>query len=166
MRRQRLSALMAAVLLMGSRLVFMPNAHAHEDEKEYQGGEKHERMVHHKQDFYKKLGVSEEQQNQLKNHREKQRAQMEALAGQIKAKREEIRQEIEKKDYDAARVRQIHGELKALKNQAEDARLEGILQVRQILTPEQFQKFMELKKEGHGKIKWEKGKRFEKKDTE
>ena len=61
-------------------------------------------------------------------------------------KREQIKEELQRADFDSNKVKQIHNELKSLKFQAEDHRLDGILEVRTILTPEQFNKFMELKK--------------------
>ena len=40
-----------------------------------------------------------------------------------------------------ALIQQIHSEIKALIAQREDDRLAGVLQMRQILTPEQFAQF-------------------------
>lgn len=97
--------------------------------------------------IHEKLGLTAEQKEQLQAHKEKHRAEAKSLREEVRAKREEIRQELQKADFDQGKVQQLHSELKALKNQKEDHRLNGILEVRQILTPEQFSKFMELKKE-------------------
>lgn len=107
-------------------------------------------------EFDEKLGLSEEQKTQLKAHRETHRGQMKALYKEIKAKKEAIKAELEKSEFDAGQVQRIHAELKSLLAQKEDARLEGILQVRQILKPEQFVKFMNMKKEKDHK--WHHGK--------
>ena len=112
----------------------------------------------HVASMHKKLGLSDEQEKQLKEHRERNHVQMEALYEKIKAKKEEMRAELQSESFDVDKVKEAHAQLKALKSQAEDNRLEGILYVRQILTAEQFHKFMEFKKErGRGEHqKWEK----------
>ncbi len=98
-------------------------------------------------DIHKQLGVTPEQEAALNAHKEKYRAQINELKTKIKAKREEIANEVQKAEFDTARVRQIHEELKVLKAQMEDYHLEGVLEVRKILTLEQFNKFSELKKD-------------------
>ena len=100
--------------------------------------------------MYDKLDLNEEQKAKLKGHKEAHREEMKVLRDQIKAKREEIRKEMEKADFDVNKVRAINNELKSLENNMADQRLEGILEVRGILTPEQFSKFNELKEEHKG----------------
>ena len=98
-------------------------------------------------EIHKQLGITPQQQERLKAHREQFRSQTKALFQQIKGKKDEISQELQKSNFDINKVRQIHTELKSLQGQMEDNRLEGILEVRKILTPEQFTKFMQMKKE-------------------
>ncbi len=100
---------------------------------------------------YKQLGLTDEQKARLKEHREKNQAQRKEYYQEIKAKQEQIRQELQNDQFDVNKVRQIHNELKELRSKMEDFRLEGIIEVRQILTAEQFKKFMELKSEGKDK---------------
>ena len=104
-------------------------------------------------DIHKQLGVTPEQEAQLKANREKHRAEAEALRAQIQDKRGQMRAELQRGEFDEGKVRGLHQELKSLKSQKDDLRLEGIFEVRKILTPEQFNKFMELKKDfkGHRK---------------
>ena len=97
--------------------------------------------------MYKKLSLTPEQDKQLKDHRVRHRTQMETLYKEIKVKREQLGEELQKADFDMRKVQQVHDELKSLKARMEDNRLEGILEVRKILTPEQFSKFMKLKEE-------------------
>ena len=52
-----------------------------------------------------------------------------------------LRQELEKSQLNMQLVYQINNELKLLEAQILDNRLERILEVRKILTPEQFKKF-------------------------
>jgi Spy/CpxP family protein refolding chaperone len=114
----------------------------------YEGPGKHEDGAHwkeHKQHLMQELGLTDDQQQQLKDHRARHRKDHQALKEQIRAKREEIRMLLEKEDFDKDQVYQLHNQLKALKLRAEDHRLEGILEVRGILTPEQYRRFGEMK---------------------
>src|SRR4030066_2571372 len=88
--------------------------------------------------MYKKLSLTPGQDKQLKDHRDRHRSQMETLYKEIKVKREQLGEELQKTDFDIRKVQQVHDELKSLKASMEDNRLEGILEVRKILTPEQF----------------------------
>ncbi len=98
-------------------------------------------------EMYKQLGLTPGQDKQLKDHRDRHRSQMDTLRKEIKVKREQLGEELQKTDFDIRKVHQVHGDLKSLKARMEDNRLEGILEVRKILTPEQFNKFMKLKEE-------------------
>ncbi len=101
-------------------------------------------------EVHKELGVTPEQEQKLKEYREKNHEQMKALQEQLKQKRDAIRQELEKADFNEAQVKTIHNELKSLLSQKEDLRLEGILEVRKILTPDQFKKFSDMMKDKKG----------------
>jgi len=97
------------------------------------------------------LGISDEQQQKLEEHRKAHRKQGKQYYGSIKDLKKQLKAELEKLDFDIAKVRGIHGEMKSLKIQMADQRLEGILQVREILTAEQFKKFSELKEQHKGR---------------
>ena len=100
----------------------------------------------HKDQMRKELGITDEQEKKLQEAREKNRAQRKELYEKIHAKKNEMRDELQKENFDINKVKAIHGELKALNSQEEDNRLESILSVRQTLTADQFHKFMELRK--------------------
>ena len=115
----------------------------------FEGDEGDSNRVRWEQDIsqmYKKLNLTPGQDKQLKDHRNRHRSQMETLYKEIKVKREQLGEELQKTEFDMSKVQQVHDELKSLKAGMEDNRLEGILEVRKILTPEQFSKFMKLKK--------------------
>ena len=57
---------------------------------------------------------------------------------QIKEKREEIRNELQRDELNIGKIAQINNELKILSAQMLDRKLEGILEVRKILTPAMF----------------------------
>ena len=103
--------------------------------------------------MYDKLNLSEEQRAQLKAQKESHRAEMTGVRQQIQAKRQEFQEEIQKKEFDAGKLKAINNDLKSLFNQIADYRLESLIKVRGILTPEQFAKFIELKEEHKGEWK-------------
>ncbi len=100
-------------------------------------------------EVYKQLDLSPEQEKQLKAHINKQKEQGKDIHESIRAKREEMKIELQKQELNMAKINKINSELKSIKSKKSDHRLESILEVREILTVEQFLKFMELKKEFH-----------------
>jgi len=107
-----------------------------------------------KAQMFEKLGLSEEQKQALKAHKESHHSQMKALGKQIKEKHKAFRQALENPNVDDSAITAANNEIKALKNSMADHRLNGILEVRKILTPEQFQKFnKEHKGKRHGESK-------------
>ncbi len=95
--------------------------------------------------LYAEIGLSPEQESALKENRRTYLAEMKKIYAGIKDKREAVRRELRKPELDLQRVRQLHGEFKELKAQKDDRRLEGILEVRGILTAEQFSRFLDMK---------------------
>jgi len=116
-----------------------------------------EKMRARMQEVFKQLGLTPEQERQLKDHRNKHREQAREIHTSIRAKKEEIRDELQKQELNMEKINKIHSELKNLHSKKADHRLEGILEVRKILTTEQFVKFMELKKDIHPMKKRRKG---------
>jgi Spy/CpxP family protein refolding chaperone len=100
-------------------------------------------------EVFKQLDLSPEQEKQLESHRSNHREQAKEIHKSIRAKKEEMRDELQKQELNMDKINKIHSELKNLHSEKADHRLEGILEVRKILTTEQFVKFMELKKDIH-----------------
>ncbi len=111
--------------------------------------EMREKMKAKMQEVFKQLGLSPEQQEQLQSHRKNHRGQGKEFWENMKAKKDAIKNELQKEELNMENVYKIHNELKDLLIQKADHRLEGILAVRKILTTEQFKKFCELRKEMH-----------------
>lgn len=116
-----------------------------------------EKMKARMVEVFKQLDLSPEQEKQLEAHRNKHREQAEEFRKSIKAKREEIRNELQKQELNMEKINKIHSELKSLRSKKADHRLDGILEVRKILTTEQFVKFCELKKDIHSMKKRREG---------
>jgi Spy/CpxP family protein refolding chaperone len=109
------------------------------------------------QRLYKDLGLTKEQKQSLEENKNKNKEQMKALFQNMREKTALVRQELQKEQLDMVKITQLNNELKQLQAQMLDYKLQSILEVRKILTPEQFRKFsakME-KRAGHFKDKRE-----------
>lgn len=113
--------------------------------------EKREEMKRMQKRMAEELGLSVDQQEKLEANRVNNRKINKEQRDAMKALHEQLKTEVEKVDIDMAKVYKIHQQIKALDNQIADARLEGMLEVRQILTPEQFKKFQEKAGKRRGK---------------
>ena len=100
-----------------------------------------------------KLDLTAEQEEQLKALKKTNMEEMKALHEEMKSKREELRAELQKPDTDKARINAVVTEMKALQSKQIDQRVDNFLGMKEILTPEQFEKFISLKEEG--KERWQ-----------
>lgn len=98
----------------------------------------------------RELGLSEEQAKQLRELREAHRQEAMALHQEVQSKREALKAALESPQLDEGRVKSLQADLKAVHEKLADHRLEGILEVRKILTPEQFAKFQEMTRDRPG----------------
>jgi Spy/CpxP family protein refolding chaperone len=94
-----------------------------------------------KRDPFKGLDLTDEQKRMLKENKARNKDAMKTLYGSMKAQKDLMRQELQKPKIDMAKITQINGEIKKLHAEMLDHRLQGILEVRKILSPEQFKKF-------------------------
>jgi len=103
----------------------------------------------------RELGLTPGQNKLLKETKEANRAQMMELRKALKAKREDLRDALAKSDATRQQVEPIASEIKKLQSQMVDQKIDGILKVKGVLTPEQFQKLQgkheEWRKSGHMK---------------
>ncbi|MBK7207976.1 MAG: periplasmic heavy metal sensor [Elusimicrobia bacterium] len=102
------------------------------------------------EEMNKELGLTKEQAEKLRAHRRSQRETNQALWKQMEEKREALRAELEKPKVDSGKAKSINEELKALHNKMAEQRLAGVLQVREILTAEQFKKLREIGEKRRG----------------
>ena len=105
------------------------------------------------------LNLTPEQDKLLKDAKSSHRAEMAALAKALKEKRRQLKDALAKPGVTKQQLEPITAELKQIQSQMIDARMGGILRVKEILTPEQFQKLQSMKDGWH---KEGRGKRFEK----
>ncbi|MBF0593587.1 MAG: Spy/CpxP family protein refolding chaperone [Candidatus Omnitrophica bacterium] len=96
------------------------------------------------------LKLTKEQQAQLDKNREQRKAEFESSREKISAKRQELREALDGTQLDIKKVTAIHNELKELMIKREDQHLAAILEIRQVLTPEQFAQFQKMGAERKG----------------
>ncbi len=92
----------------------------------------------------KALKLTPEQQQKLQDNRRAQRERMSQLLKALKEKQQILQQELKKPSVTKASLAPILTEIKSIQAQLIDSRVEGILAVKEILTPEQFAKFQEM----------------------
>jgi len=96
----------------------------------------------------KDLNLTPQQQQKLRDNRKAQRERMSQLLNQMKEKQQILRQELKKPSVTKASLAPILAEIKSLQAQLINSRVDGILAVKEILTPEQFAKFQEVTAHG------------------
>lgn len=85
----------------------------------------------------KDLNLSDEQVAQIENDRKEGRSAFREHREKLEAKKQAMGEELQKDEFDMKEVNRIHSEIKGLLMEQEDMRLERILRMREILTPEQ-----------------------------
>lgn len=130
--------ILGTYLLLGVSLVQAQNA------PQIQGPSTQVHSGQRIQAIYKQLGLTDEQKQALEANKQKHRASIQSLRQQLKTSREALKEALMAPQLDMARINQIHDQIKALQSQLEDIRLNSILAVRAILTPDQFSEFVEL----------------------
>ena len=130
-----------------------PAAFSQPPDGKYCGGsEKQGRMKERFSKMFAKLNLTSEQKQKLEGNRVKYKEEANKLREEMRSKRELIRGELAKPELDMDKITQIRDDLKAVLLKMVDHRLERILEVRRILTPEQLSKFLkEMEKLGKGK---------------
>ena len=132
---------------MASLLVVGQPVFADEASDEAAGGKAGNLMEEKVGKMYDHLGLTPQQKEQLKSYRQAHKSEQEQLRQALKEKHEQLRAELSNPSFDENKVRQIHNEIKDLRSKMEDHHLNGILEVRKVLTPEQFTKLQQLKEE-------------------
>jgi Spy/CpxP family protein refolding chaperone len=91
-------------------------------------------------ELIEKLGLTFEQQEQLKKLRTVHREEMGETIKTLRYKRFELFQELEKPESDKKKITNLVTEVKTLQGKLLDIRVDNILKMKGILTPEQYKK--------------------------
>lgn len=89
------------------------------------------------------LGLSAKQKNKLISHRHKHRKEIQKISSQIKATQVQLQKAINDASSNKDYIRSISNSLKALQAELVDARINGIIQVKEILDENQYKIFTE-----------------------
>ncbi len=111
----------------------------------HQGGDWHRGQEGHM--MAQILNLSEDQQKQLKDLKQKQKEAMKSIFEQIKTNKETFEAEIVKATSDMNKINDTQTQIKTLQSQMVDSHLNYILAIKKIMTPEQFAGYMALEKE-------------------
>lgn len=105
---------------------------------------KQERMGKKIQEIYNQLNLTKEQKEQLENNKSKTREKRKILFDKMRSYKETLNQELMRPELDMNKINEIQTQFKTLQSQMTDDRLNSMLDVRKILTPQQFSKFLSL----------------------
>ena len=97
-------------------------------------------------DHIKSLNLTSEQRGQIEAQRVQAREKMRGLRESLLSKRRELRRELEKSDSDRKKLDSTIAEVKDLHMQITDQRVNNVLQMKGILTDEQFKKLQALER--------------------
>lgn len=96
------------------------------------------------QEIYGQLNLTQIQKKQLEDNKIQHRAKMKIARQQRESARKAFQEELMKPQMDMNKINELHNRLKALESQMADDRLNSVLAVRTILTPQQFSEFVTL----------------------
>ena len=97
-------------------------------------------------ELYQQLNLSDRQKQGLEKNRKKNHQRIKQLRQRKRELKRQLTEELKKKKLDQKRITKIKAELNQVQAQLSDLRLEGIMGVREILTPEQYNQFLETTK--------------------
>ena len=97
--------------------------------------------------MFKGLELNRGQKEQLKQHFKKTKEAEKEIRKEMKLTRNRLREELGKKDLSTKEVDVIVEEMKYTSAKAIEQRVKGLIQVREILSKDQYEEFMEKMKE-------------------
>jgi Spy/CpxP family protein refolding chaperone len=136
MKRTRVSVMVLAV-------VFLAVSAACAQEK----GKNHQGEQGKKENIFKELNLTPEQKKKLDENRVAQDQELSKLHSAVREKYEELEKDLKDPAVTKAAVAPLINQIKSLQLQLIDNRINGIFEVKAILTPEQFAKFNQIMEE-------------------
>ena len=105
------------------------------------------------------LGITPEQQAEIKKERSDHKATGKELRKQLRAKHQELKTELEKNTTDAGKINTLVAEIKTLMGTKLEQRVKSVLFMKETLTPEQFTKLREKKEKHKSRIMKQRGRK-------
>lgn len=151
------------LMIVALLLLFTSSAYAGEGKGCYgdwgeKGDHKAGKVEEHMASLKEKLNLSDEQYQTLIDQKKKWHEERKATKDKLREKKTALMEELHKPELDMDKINAIQAETKALYSESMDQKLAGMMAMREILTPEQFQSMgehMRSKMKGHKK-KWAK----------
>ena len=104
-----------------------------------------------RQNFMKELDLTDEQQQQMQELRKETKERMKELREAMKENRNALHNELQKTDVNTRTINKITSEIKDLQGQKIDYMVDNVIQMKEILTPEQFEKLSEMREKRKGR---------------
>jgi len=111
------------------------------------------------QQMLERLNLSPEQETQIKQMQRDRRQVSEGLRRDLREKRKELKQELDKTDSDPGKIKALTQDLKEINSRIVDEQVSGALQMKKMLSPEQYQAFSEAIKDMQDKGGFERRRR-------
>lgn len=102
-----------------------------------------ERRGRERGEFMAKLNLTTEQQQQMQSIRSKYQPQMDSIRQEIRSEREKLRQMMAN-NTSADNLRSQHNKIASLNQKIGDLRFQSMLEMREVLTPEQRQQWNQM----------------------
>jgi len=118
------------------------------------------------QKLAEELNLTPEQKEKLKAQRAEFKEKNKALREKMQAKNKELKNELKNPTVDRAAVNATIEDIKSLTGEKLNSRVDKILSMKDVLTPEQFTKLQEKMQEKYKKMKGKKEKRRHHKEYE
>ncbi|MFC1594167.1 Spy/CpxP family protein refolding chaperone [Candidatus Omnitrophota bacterium] len=151
--KMKIKQLLVTVLAVGSVVCAATVGYGQDAPDSEEGVKAHREVMAEK--LAEELSLVPEQQEQLKALKTQHRSTKKTLRENLKSKNEELRKAIKDPATDRAYIDSVTAEIKQLQGAQLDLRVDHILKVKEILTPEQLEKFHSLEKKHRGKKgKW------------
>lgn len=91
------------------------------------------------------LNLTPEQRQQMKEHHQASREEMRSLREKMKENRKALAEELKKENPDRRNINRIASQMKEVQGEIIDQRIDNFLEMKKILTPEQYQKLSEIR---------------------
>ncbi len=121
-----------------------------EEKKEDVSSKTHQWMEKKTEEIYSQLNLTDEQKKMLEVNKEAHWGKRKAAFETMRVLKDSLNSELMKPELDMNRINEIQARLKNFHARMTDERLNSILEVRKILTPEQFSKFIALMEKHRG----------------
>jgi Spy/CpxP family protein refolding chaperone len=105
-------------------------------------GERHKMMGEQNQKMWDDLNLTPEQKKAIDANKATNMENTKASLERMRSYRESLKEELMKPELDMNKINIIQSQIKALEAEITDTRLNSVLEVRKILTREQFEKFI------------------------